>query len=133
MRKTSPLILTSIRMSKLLISQYWSYGLYDDGRINKLIIGGPLSEDNNDLFDFQWAYNLPACIVHLERIKDLTIIGGCQSLPAKELSNLPHLHSLRFIRCCSIFVRGNFLVSMDLTKLKTLQVCDACFYANDNL
>ena len=95
----------------------WSYVINDDnGRITELVVGGHLYGGDGDIA----TYDTPRCIVHLERLQDLCVIGNCRSLPIKELSKLAHLNALRIVRC--LYLLNNFPVQMNIRNLKTLDV-----------
>lgn len=93
----------------------WSFRVDDDGRIIGLGIGDGYDSETIIFYD------LPAGIVRLDKLTDLTISGGCGSLPAKELSSLPHLQRLHFDDCGPNLLE-NFPIQMKLKNLTTLGI-----------
>ncbi|MGK3761477.1 MAG: hypothetical protein ACI8RD_013795 [Bacillariaceae sp.] len=87
----------------------------DDGRIKKLSIVGDKGSDE--------PFALPAIICRLEKLTDLEL-QYCRSLPV-ELSNLPHLQSLKLVHCSDLF-DSNFPVQMELSNLKNFFI-DDCY------
>eukprot|EP00536_Pseudo-nitzschia_multiseries_P001851 jgi/Psemu1/4259/gm1.4259_g len=69
----------------------WTYATNSNGRITKLEIG---TDFNN--------FDLPCPVGHLDRLEEICIFGDCRSLPANELSRLPHLVDLRFHQCWTL-------------------------------
>jgi len=107
----------------------WKYeiDLYDvhpkideDGRIIAFSIGRYFEQHR------QIPYDLPSCIVHLDRLEYLFVID-CRSLPAEALPKLPNLRTLELYFRDPSDLLNNFPLQMELNQLKTLEICGGKF------